>query len=45
MRRSVLSSPTRAVLAEAVGTAILLMAVVGSGIAAVGLTDDIGCSW
>lgn len=33
---------TRAVLAEAVGTATLLMAIVGSGIAAVGLTDDIG---
>jgi glycerol uptake facilitator-like aquaporin len=32
----------KAVLAEAVGTAVLLMAVVGSGIAAVGLTDDIG---
>ncbi len=29
-------------LAEAVGTATLLMAIVGSGIAAVGLTDDIG---
>ncbi len=42
MRRSVLSSPTRAVLAEAVGTAVLLMAIVGSGIAAVGLTDDVG---
>ncbi len=33
---------TRAVLAEAVGTATLLMAIVGSGIAAVGLTDDVG---
>ena len=32
----------RAVLAEAVGTAVLLMAIVGSGIAAVGLTDDAG---
>jgi glycerol uptake facilitator-like aquaporin len=32
----------KAVLAEAVGTAVLLMAVVGSGIAAVGLTDDVG---
>ena len=42
MRRSVLSSSIRAVLAEAVGTAILLMAVVGSGIAAVDLTDDVG---
>ena len=42
MRRSVLSSPTRAVLAEAVGTATLLMAIVGSGIAAVDLTDDVG---
>ena len=42
MRRSVLSSPMRAVLAEAVGTAVLLMAIVGSGIAAVGLTDDAG---
>jgi glycerol uptake facilitator-like aquaporin len=30
------------VLAEAVGTAVLLMAIVGSGIAAVGLTDDVG---
>jgi glycerol uptake facilitator-like aquaporin len=30
------------VLAEAVGTATLLMAIVGSGIAAVGLTDDVG---
>ena len=42
MRRSVLSSSIRAVLAEAVGTAILLMAVVGSGIAAIDLTDDVG---
>lgn len=42
MRRSVLSSPTRAVLIEAVGTAVLLMAIVGSGIAAVELTDDAG---
>ena len=42
MRRSVLSSPLRAVLAEAVGTATLLMAIVGSGIAAVDLTDDVG---
>ncbi|WP_332644150.1 MIP/aquaporin family protein [Aeromicrobium sp.] len=32
----------RAVLAEFLGTAILIMAVVGSGIAAQGLTDDIG---
>ena len=32
----------RAVLTEAVGTAVLLMAIVGSGIAAVGLTDDVG---
>ncbi len=32
----------KAVLAEAVGTAVLLMAVVGSGIAAVGLTHDVG---
>lgn len=32
----------KAVLAEAVGTATLIMAVVGSGIAAQGLTDDIG---
>lgn len=32
----------RAVLAECVGTATLLMAVVGSGIAAQRLTDDIG---
>ena len=42
MRRSVLSSTTRAVLTEAVGTAVLLMAIVGSGIAAVDLTDDAG---
>ena len=42
MRRSVLSSPTRAVLVEAAGTAVLLMAIVGSGIAAVDLTDDVG---
>ena len=42
MRRSVLSSPTRAVLAEAAGTATLLMTIVGSGIAAVDLTDDVG---
>jgi len=33
---------TKAVLAEAVGTATLLMAIVGSGIAAVDLTDDVG---
>ncbi len=32
----------KAVLAEAVGTAVLLMAIVGSGIAAVDLTDDAG---
>jgi glycerol uptake facilitator-like aquaporin len=38
----VLSSPVRAVLAEAVGTAVLVMAIVGSGIAAVDLTDDVG---
>ena len=37
-----LSSPTKAVLTEAVGTAILLMAIVGSGIAAIDLTDDVG---
>lgn len=37
-----LSSRTRAVLTEAVGTATLLMAIVGSGIAAVDLTDDVG---
>jgi glycerol uptake facilitator-like aquaporin len=30
------------VLTEAVGTAVLLMAIVGSGIAAVDLTDDVG---
>jgi glycerol uptake facilitator-like aquaporin len=30
------------VLAEMVGTAILLMAIVGSGMAAVGLTQDVG---
>ena len=32
----------KAVLAEAVGTAVLLMTIVGSGIAAVDLTDDVG---
>lgn len=32
----------KAVLTEAVGTAVLLMAIVGSGIAAVDLTDDVG---
>ena len=37
-----LSSHIRAVLTEAVGTATLLMAIVGSGIAAVDLTDDVG---
>ena len=42
LRRSVLSSTTRAVLTEAVGIAVLIMAVVGSGIAAVDLTDDVG---
>ena len=45
MRRDllpVLRSQTRAVLAELVGTATLVMTVVGSGIAAVNLTDDIG---
>ena len=42
MRRSVLSSPMKAVLAEAAGTATLLMAIVGSGMAAVDLTDDVG---
>ena len=42
MRRSVLSSPMKAVLAEAAGTATLLLAIVGSGIAAVDLTDDVG---
>jgi glycerol uptake facilitator-like aquaporin len=38
----VLRAPTRAVLAEGVGTAVLVMAIVGSGIAAVDLTDDVG---
>jgi glycerol uptake facilitator-like aquaporin len=38
----VLSSPTRAVLAEGVGTAVLVTAIIGSGIAAVDLTDDVG---
>ena len=45
MRRDllpVLRSQTRAVLTELVGTATLVMTVVGSGIAAVNLTDDIG---
>ncbi|MGH3456854.1 aquaporin [Aeromicrobium sp.] len=37
-----LSSPTRAVLTELVGTATLVMTIVGSGIAAVDLTDDTG---
>ena len=32
----------KAVLIEAVGTAVLLMAIVGSGIAAVDLSDDVG---
>ncbi|MGH3474622.1 MAG: aquaporin [Aeromicrobium sp.] len=38
----VLNPPMKAVLTEAVGTAVLLMAIVGSGIAAVDLTDDVG---
>ncbi len=45
MRRDllpVLRSQTRAVLTELVGTATLVMTVVGSGIAAVNLTDDTG---
>ena len=37
-----LSAPIKTVLTEAVGTAVLLMAIVGSGIAAVDLTDDVG---
>jgi glycerol uptake facilitator-like aquaporin len=37
-----LLNPRKAVLAEFVGTATLVMAVVGSGIAAQGLTDDVG---
>lgn len=37
-----LSSPLRAVLIEAVGTATLLMSIVGSGIAASGLSGDAG---
>lgn len=37
-----LLNPTKAVLAELVGTAVLVMAVVGSGISAQGLTDDRG---
>ena len=40
--RTVPLGATKAVLTEAVGTATLLMAIVGSGIAAVGLTDDAG---
>ena len=42
LRYRMLLNPRKAVLAELVGTAILIMAVVGSGIAAQGLTDDIG---
>ena len=42
LRHRMLLNPRKAVLAELVGTAILIMAVVGSGIAAQGLTDDIG---
>jgi glycerol uptake facilitator-like aquaporin len=38
----VLRAPTRAVLTELVGTATLVMTIVGSGIAAVDLTDDTG---
>jgi len=37
-----LLNPRKAVLAEFVGTAILVMAVVGSGVAAQDLTDDVG---
>lgn len=37
-----LRSPAKAVLTELVGTAVLVMTIVGSGIAAVGLTDDTG---
>jgi len=42
LRLRMLLSPTRAVLAELAGTAVLVMAVVGSGICAQALTDDIG---
>ncbi len=42
LRHRMLLNSRRAVLAEFLGTAILIMAVVGSGIAAQGLTDDIG---
>jgi glycerol uptake facilitator-like aquaporin len=42
LRHWMLLNPRKAVLAEFVGTAILLMAVVGSGIAAQRLTDDVG---
>jgi glycerol uptake facilitator-like aquaporin len=38
----VLNPPTSAVLTEMVGTAVLVMTVVGSGISAVDLTDDVG---
>ncbi len=42
LRHRMLLNSRRAVLAEFLGTAILIMAVVGSGIAAQRLTDDIG---
>ncbi len=42
LRHRMLLNSRRAVLAEFVGTATLLMAVVGSGIAAQRLTDDVG---
>lgn len=37
-----LRSPAKAVLTELVGAAVLVMTIVGSGIAAAGLTDDTG---
>jgi glycerol uptake facilitator-like aquaporin len=42
LRHRMLLNPRKAVLAEFVGTAVLLMAVVGSGVAAQRLTDDVG---
>lgn len=42
LRHRMLLNSRRAVLAEFLGTALLIMAVVGSGIAAQRLTDDIG---
>lgn len=42
LRHWMLLNSRRAVLAELVGTAVLIMAIVGSGIAARRLTDDVG---